>query len=904
MWSRLIVALLVFVSIQAVDRQKFKTCDQSGFCKRHRAVTTQTGYEVIKDSIKINETGLHAKIKNKDTTLRLSIVSLKDSTVRVLIDDDEGALRKRYQPLDALVEREPSQQKVKKTKEEESATKILTTDGNRIVLLHKPFRIDFYHKDKLVSSINSKGTLLFEQFKKKVLLSDREKGYWEETFGEVKDTKPHGSSSVGVDIAFVGAKYVFGIPEHAEGYQLRDTRTYEPYRLYNLDVFEYETNSPMALYGSIPYLVGVNQKRSVGALWLNAAETWVDIEPTTGDKGGLSKEILDADTTPRNVPQHNTRFFSESGVIDIFITLGPQPNDIFRQLATLTGTTPLPPLFSLGYHQSRWNYKDQKDVKEVHEGFIMNEIPLDVLWLDIEHTDQKAYFTWDKDNFAKPEEMVKELADKNRKLVTIVDPHIKKDSKYHIYKESKKNKLLVKDAVGDVYEGNCWPGDSTYIDFFNPKARKYWAEQFSLDKYKGTTKDVHIWNDMNEPSVFSGPEVTMHKDAMHYGGWEHRDVHNMYGFYQHSSTFKGLKDRSNNEVRPFVLTRSFFAGSQRTAAAWTGDNTADWSHLKQSIPMLLALSTAGMPFVGADVGGFFGNPDEELLIRWYQAGAFQPFFRGHSHQDSKRREPWLFNTTTTDAIREAIKTRYSFLPYWYTLFYEHTKTGKPVMRPFWLEFIEDEASWEEDRQWMVGNALLVKAVQEPKAKDLSIYLAGKRQVWYDWHTHKARPSPGAVQIPVETNTIGMFQRGGTIIPQQSEVKLTTQETREQPIILYIALNSKGDFANGTIYLDDGESYAYEKGDFAYWGFTFQKQHDYLHTIKNKNLDKNGKLDSDDYIEKIVIRGAKFYPRNAHIFLDDIIPEDLEFEFNRENFLMEIPNPGAYVTREFQIDIHS
>uniref|UniRef100_A0A8R1DKZ6 Glycoside hydrolase family 31 N-terminal domain-containing protein n=1 Tax=Caenorhabditis japonica TaxID=281687 RepID=A0A8R1DKZ6_CAEJA len=903
MW-RIAIAFLLFGSLCAVDRQNFKTCQQSGFCKRHREISKPTGYEVISDSIKVNDTGLTALIKNKETTLTISIVSLKDSTVRVVIDENEGALRKRYQPLDALTEKEPAQTKFKKSKLEEGSTKLLTGDGNRIVLQHNPFRVDFYVKDKIVSSINSKETLHFEAFKKKVLLTDREKGFWEETFKDIKDTKPHGSSSVGVDIAFVGAKNLFGIPEHAEGYSLRDTRTYEPYRLYNLDVFEYELNSPMALYGSIPYLVGVHQKRSVGALWLNAAETWVDVESTTADKGNLAKEVLDANTKPREVPQSNARFYSESGLIDVFITLGPQPNDIFRQLAALTGVTPLPPAFALGYHQSRWNYKNQKDVKEVHEGFVKNDIPLDVLWLDIEHTDQKAYFTFDKTEFANPEDMIKDLAEKNRKLVTIVDPHIKKDAKYYIYKEAKKNKYLVKDAKGENYEGNCWPGDSTYIDFLNPKARQWWSEQFSFEKYKQTTNDVHIWNDMNEPSVFNGPEITMHKDAKHHDGFEHRDVHNVYGFFQHSATFNGLKARSENKVRPFVLSRSFFAGSQRTAAVWTGDNKADWGHLKQSIPMLLSLSTAGLPFVGADVGGFFGNPEEDLLVRWYQAGAFQPFFRGHSHQDTKRREPWLFADNTTDAIRNAIKTRYAFFPYWYTLFYEHSKTGKPVMRPFWLEFVEDESSWDEDRQWMVGSGLLVKPVLEADSKELSIYLPGKRQVWYDWETHKARPSPGAVQIPVGLNTIGLYHRGGTIIPKLSEVQLTTKDNHEKPIVLYIAVNQKGDHANGTIYLDDGESYAYENGDYAYWGFTFKKEHDYLHTITNKNLDKKGKFDSDVFIEKIVIRGAKFYPRNAHIFLDDFSPEDLEFEFNRDNFIMEIANPGAFVTREFRIDIHS
>ncbi|PIO73497.1 glycosyl hydrolase, family 31 [Teladorsagia circumcincta] len=220
----------------------------------------------------------------------------------------------------------------------------------------------------------------------------------------------------------------------------------------------------------------------------------------------------------------------------------------------------------------------------------------------------------------------------------------------------------------------------------------------------------------------------MEKDLVHHGGLEHREVHNVYGFYQHEATYAGQLARTDSERRPFVLTRSFFAGSQRTAAVWTGDNRADWAHLKATIPMLLSLSSAGLAHIGADVGGFFGNPDEELLVRWYQAGAFQPFFRAHAHLDSNRREPWLFNQTTTDAIREAIKRRYQMLPYWYTLFYEHTLTGKPPMRPFWMEFSDDEAAYDEDRQWMVGNALLVKPIVEPNPVQASLYLPGKREV--------------------------------------------------------------------------------------------------------------------------------------------------------------------------------
>ncbi|KJH43978.1 glycosyl hydrolase, family 31 [Dictyocaulus viviparus] len=883
------------------------------FWRRQRAITSPTGYGIVEDSVKWNDTSFFAQIKNKDLTLDLSIIALHDSTFRIVVDEPKGALRQRYRPLDSLVNREPTQQKLKKTKTDKEASKLLTEDGHRVVVTHNPFRVDFYSKEQLVISINSAGLLMVEPFKKKVLLSDREKGYWEETFKDHKDSKPYGrSSSIGLDISFIGMKFVFGIPEHAESFALRDTRTYEPYRLYNLDVFEYELFNPMALYGSVPYMAALNPKRSVGLLWLNAAETWIDIEHTTADKVILFG-IADVDTSAKDVRQINTHFMSETGAIDVFITLGPQPHDSFRQLAALTGVYPLPPHidvcyllqeFALAYHQSRWNYNDQMDIKEVSNSFDEHNIPLDVLWLDIEHTDGKRYFTWDKEKFPNPDEMIEDLNSKGRKLVTIIDPHIKKDSKYSIYATAKKEDIFVKNKDGTVYEGNCWPGDSSYIDFINPEARKFWVDQFALNKYFGSTNNVYTWNDMNEPSVFSGPEVTMEKDLVHYGGLEHREVHNIYGLYNHESSFAGQLARSDGKLRPFVLTRSFFVGSQRTAAVWTGDNKADWAHLKATIPMLLSLSVAGIPHVGADVGGFFGDPDEELLIRWYQASAFQPFFRAHAHLDSKRREPWLFNETTTNAIRNAIIKRYQMLPYWYTLFYEHTLTGKPPMRPFWLEFSDDEVSYDEDRQWMVGNALLVKPIVEPKASQVSIYLPGKNEVWYDWESSKPRPSPGAVQLPTTLETIPMYQRGGTVIPVRENVQQSSSLMRNAPITLYIALKMKEHSANGTIYLDDGETYSYKNGEYAYWAIIFKREHDYLHTIINKNLDKRGTLDSDIQIEKIVIRGATFYPRTAHIYLDDFMPESLEFDFDRENHLMEIRNPNAYITKDFRIDLHS
>lgn len=281
---------------------------------------------------------------------------------------------------------------------------------------------------------------------------------------------------------------------------------------------------------------------------------------------------------------------------------------------------------------------------------------MDVMWLDIEHTDGKKYFTWDGRKFSNSIEMTNNLTAHARKLVTIVDPHIKKENGYWVHEDCKAQGLYVKTKEGNDYEGWCWPGASYYPDFLNPAARQYFAEQYALDKYVGSTLDTYTWNDMNEPSVFNGPEVTMPKDVMH-GDWEHRDLHNIYGHLYVMATHAGQLMRSDNKLRPFILTRSAFAGSQRISAKWTGDNTADWGHVEASVPMCLSFSVTGISFCGADVGGFFGHPDGEMFVRWYQAAAFQPFFRSHAHIDSRRREPWLYSEGEMKLIRDAVRLR-------------------------------------------------------------------------------------------------------------------------------------------------------------------------------------------------------------------------------------------------------
>jgi alpha 1,3-glucosidase len=257
-----------------------------------------------------------------------------------------------------------------------------------------------------------------------------------------------------------------------------------------------------------------------------------------------------------------THWISESGIVDLFLLPGPDPKTMYEQYARLTGRVSLPPMFSLGYHQCRWNYRDETDVYQVHEKFEELDYPYDVLWLDIEHTNGKRYFTWDKNLFPNPITMQEKLNEQGRKMVTIVDPHMKRDNNYYIHKEATAKGLYIKDNTGEKdYDGWCWPGSSSYLDFTSDTVRNWWADQFAYNRYIGSTSSLYTWNDMNEPSVFNGPEVSMQKDLKNLAGVEHREWHNLYGILFQRATAEGLVKRNTGEnIRPFVLSRSFFAG--------------------------------------------------------------------------------------------------------------------------------------------------------------------------------------------------------------------------------------------------------------------------------------------------------------------------------------------------------
>ncbi|XP_049266714.1 neutral alpha-glucosidase AB isoform X1 [Rhipicephalus sanguineus] len=923
---RLVVLFVVLGHVSLVDRSNFKSCNDSGFCKRNRNTKPgESPYNVQLSTVKsTSPSRVEADVINSKNgvVLRLELIALEEGVLRMRLNEKESAVA-RFEPKEALLETIQESDLHLETKDDSSFT--VTFGKHRAVVRATPLVVEVYSNGQLVMVANARGLLRFEHYRPRgtsndagepagdnqneaekedsLKADDDMEGAWEETFKGHTDSKKHGPMSVGLDFTFEGFDHVYGLPEHADSFALRSTvGSSDPVRMYNLDVFEYEVDSVMALYGSVPLMLAHSETRTVGVLWLNAAETWVDIEPNSKQDGDHGTGVLSSvvDFVKRSPPPNHreTHWFSENGLIDTFFLLGPGPKDVMRQYKSLTGSTPLPPMFSVAYHQSRWNYNDQDDVRSVDAGFDEHNIPYDALWLDIEHTDGKKYFTWDPFKFSQPEQMIRNLTAKGRRMITIIDPHIKRESGYHIHSEATDRGYYVKNKDGGDFEGWCWPGSSSYLDFLNPEVRQWWASKFTLDQYKGSTEHLFTWNDMNEPSVFNGPEVTMHKDCVHTGGWEHRDIHNMYGMFLPMSTYMGHLLRSGHKLRPFILSRSFFVGSQRYGAVWTGDNDADWKHLRVTVPMLLSLSVAGISFCGADVGGFFRNPDSELSVRWYQAGAYQPFFRAHSHIHTKRREPWSFGPETLELVRGALYQRYALLPLWYTLFFENERTGVPPLRPLWMEFPSDKAGFAVDDEHLVGNALLVHPVTEAGATKVSVYFPGENEVWYDVETWEKFDGLSTVSIPVTLSKIPVFQRGGTIVPKKERIRRCSALTKDDPYTLQVALPKEGKPAEGTLYIDDGATFDYKKGDLLYLKFKFVDN-----TLTSEILEGPGDFKTKAWLERVVIAGYPTRPSDVQLITSKGT-QNLQFTYEEKEQLLRVRKPGVNIAEKWTLKILS
>jgi len=541
--------------------------------------------------------------------------------------------------------------------------------------------------------------------------------------------------------------------------------------LWNTDNYTYAKDGGKRLYQSHPWVLGLRPDGSAFGVLFDS--TW---------KAQLS--CVDGIT-----------FTSEGPGMPVLVIDRKSPEAVLMGLAELTDTIPLPPRWALGYQQCRYSYNPDAKVREIADTFRAKRIPCDVIWMDIDYMDGYRIFTFRKDEFPDPAGLNGYLHGKGFKGVWMIDPGVKIDPAYSVYTSGQQQDVFVKTKDGGEAQGDVWPGACAFPDFTRPATRTWWAGFYRDFMARGVDG---VWNDMNEPAVFNGPDATLPEDAVHRGGGDlvpgpHLQYHNVYGLLMAKASREGIL-AANPGKRPFVLTRANFLGGHRYAATWTGDNESKDEHLALAAPMTLNLGLSGQPFNGPDLGGFAGTATAELWARWVGTGAFFPFCRGHAVKDSNAKEPWAFGEATERTARMALERRYRLLPYFYTLFREASRTGLPVMRPLFMADPKHPGLRQEQEAFLLGADLMVV----PKgAKNPALPL------WPE-----VSLIPGDLADP---NQASLRIRPGAIVPLGKVIQSTTEESLD-PLTLLVCLDAKGR-AEGWLYEDAGEGFAYEQGQF-------------------------------------------------------------------------------------------
>ena len=600
-------------------------------------------------------------------------------------------------------------------------------------------------------------------------------------------------------------------------------RAGQSFTMWNTDAFGWQESTD-PIYKCIPFFLDVNRGRTLGVFLDN---TW----RTNFDFGH-------ADVT-------RYTFGSLNGVIDYYLMYGPEPKQVVTAWAWLTGPTPLPPLWALGFQQSRYSYFPETQLREIASRLRKDHIPTDVLWLDIDYQHENWPFTVNEKAFPNFSGMVKDLADEHFKLVVITDLHVAKQPNvgYAPYDSGIAGDHFVKNPDGSTYVGKVWPGPSVFPDFTQAQTRQWWGTLFQSFVKDGV---AGFWNDMNEPAVFESPGKTMPDDVQHRidePGFRkrtapHLEIHNIFGMQNSRGTYEGeLALRPND--RPFVMTRASYAGGQRYSTTWTGDNSSTWNHLRMTVPQLVNLGLSGFSLAGADVGGFAGSPPPDLLTKWIEIAAFQPIDRDHSAKGTRMHEVWVDGPAQENTRRRFIEERYRLMPYLYTTAEETSHDGLPIDRPLFLEFPDatDDGSPYDlitgGSEFLFGSRILV--APNPSPEEIAPYTVHLPPgTWYDYWTGKQLTRSklaGTLDLEQRDKVIAqkplmvtptlqrlpVYVRGGSILPIAPLTQSTT-ELPNGPLTLRVFPNGSESCA-GEVYTDDGHSFDFRQGEFARVRFT-------------------------------------------------------------------------------------
>ena len=552
---------------------------------------------------------------------------------------------------------------------------------------------------------------------------------------------------------------------------------------YNTDNPGYDDSSDR-MYSTIPFYIGLHDKLAYGIFMDNS-----------------SRSLF-------NFGAGNNRFSSftaDCGEMNYYFIYNATVRNIITSYTWLTGRTPLPPIWSLGFQQCRWSYFPEADLLSTAAKFRERHIPIDMIYLDIHYMDKYKIFTWDPQRFPDPKQMVDNLKKLAMHLAVIIDPGVKISDHYPVYQQGLDSALFIKYPDGTNYSGQVWPGWCNFPDFTMPKTRAWWGRWVKTYADLGVTG---FWNDMNEIAVW-GKEVpdllNLNWDGHHT---TYRQAKNVYGFQMARSTYDGAKKYMNGE-RPFVLTRSGYSGLQRYTAIWTGDNQAKEDHMLLGVRLINSLGLSGVTFAGMDIGGFSGNPTQSLYTRWMEIGAFLPMYRAHTSYGTNREEPWDFGEISEDIARRYIGFRYQLLPYIYSNFYESSQDGLPVARSLAIDYSNDSTIYEADYQqeYLFGPSILVAPTKSTDAFT-KVYLPQGQ--WYDLFNDK--PYAGNQSIVAESglNQLPLYVKAGSIIPMQKLVESTAYSSGDTLFVHLWAGTEKNQYQ---YYEDDGTTYHYQNGNF-------------------------------------------------------------------------------------------
>lgn len=555
---------------------------------------------------------------------------------------------------------------------------------------------------------------------------------------------------------------------------------------FNTDDPETDDDS-ITYYKTIPFYVALKEEATYGIFFDNSFRSYFDMGKEMGDR---------------------IFFGAIGGQIQYYFISGENIKEVVKNYTALTGRMEMPPLWSLGYQQCRFSYFSQEEVRELVKTFEEKDIPLDVVYLDIDYMDGFRVMTFKTPNFDDAAGLISDLKEKGIRTITIIDPGVKVDEEYDVFKRGKEGNHFTKKLDGEMFIGAVWPGDSAFPDFSNKDCREWWKSE--LKKFISEHGMDGIWNDMNEPCVFNNDHKTMLETCLHNsdnGVIEHKEFHNRYGFEMSRCSKEAQEELHPNE-RGFSMTRATYAGGQRYSSVWTGDNMSLWSQMRMSISMNANLGISGFSFVGNDVSGFGLDSSEELFIRWMEMGPFIPIFRNHSNMYTRRQEPWAFGPRAEKIAKKSIELRYELLPYIYDLYYISHKEGLPIFRPMIMEYEKDMNLLNMREQFMLGENMIVAPVLYEGERSKTVYLP--KGSWFNYFTMEKLQGGKWYKLPCELDEILVFVKEGAIIPTYNK-KFRNVKERPKNILLKVF----GENAKGFHYNDDGHTMEYLEGKYTY-----------------------------------------------------------------------------------------